>query len=137
MKYVKRSINEAVARDAALEIVYKAGKKGVTTGDLVAKVEVMLKPNFADRCPPSEGSQEPWQQAVYNIISHRGSSTSHIAAGYEMYTTDVEGRLTITDEGKVAYRAMVKARQAEARKVAKAATQVVHTAQPEKSKPKR
>jgi hypothetical protein len=142
MKYVKRSINEAVARDAALEIVYKAGKKGVTTGDLVAKVEVMLKPNFADRCPPSEGSQEPWQRAVYNIISHRGSSTSHIAAGFEMYSgPDSEGRLTITDEGKVAYRAMVKARQAAARANARQAANTekmtAEVAQPKRSKNKR
>ena len=121
MKFVKRTINEAVARVAALEFVYKAGKKGITIGDLVDKIEVALKPNFADRCPPSEGGQEPWQRAVYNVISHRESSTSDINAGFEFYEKSPNGgSLFITEAGKVAYRAQVKARQAAERANARA-----------------
>lgn len=110
MKYVKRSVNDEVARDTVLEIVFNAGDKGITTGELVEQAEDMLKPNFADRSPPSENGIEPWKRAVYNVISHRDYGVSHVAAGYENYTVDEVGRLTITEEGKAAYHAMVASR---------------------------
>ena len=93
------AITEAQIRNATLPLLAQSPNGFLSTSDLIAALEGILRPTGKDAEIVPGRSDTYFSQKVRNMVCHREGSTSLQTQGYVIYDEVREG-LEITDVGR-------------------------------------